>query len=221
VGRVLGSPLRAGRRSGRDAGRPLRRALSDLVEEQVELAGRELTLLRPPSADELIDEEAFADDEFLPYWAELWPSGIALARAVDGLELRGVRVLELGAGLGLPSLAAALGGADVLATDWADDAVELLRTNAQRNRIALRVERVRWDAPEALLREAPWPLVLGADLLYERRNAEQLLELLPRLGRDILLAEPGRPFARGFFEAAAERWEIEALEDRLFSLKLR
>jgi predicted nicotinamide N-methyase len=221
VGRVLGPPVRAGRRPGRDTGRPLRGTLSDLVEERVELAGRELTLLRPPAADELIDEEAFADDEFLPYWAELWPSGVALARAVEALELRGVRVLELGAGLGLPSLAAALGGADVLATDWADDAVELLRTNALRNRIALRVERVRWDAPEPLLREARWPLVLGADLLYEQRNAEQLLELLPRLGANVLLAEPGRPFARGFFERAAERWQVETLQAPLFRMRLR
>ena len=98
------------------------------------------------------------------------------------LDLDGVRVLELGAGLGLPSLAAALGGADALATDWADDAVELLRANAERNGIALRAEVVRWDEPEPLLREAPWPLVLGADLLYELRNADTLLELLPRLG---------------------------------------
>src|SRR5665213_1108787 len=102
------------------------------VEETVELAGHALTLLRPASADELIDEEAFDDEEFLPYWAELWPSGVALASAVSALELRGSQVIELGAGLGLPSLAAALGGADVLATDWADDAVELLRLNAWR-----------------------------------------------------------------------------------------
>jgi len=193
----------------------------DHVEETVELAGRRVTLLRPPSADELIDEQEFARDEFLPYWAELWPSGVALARAVGCLELAGVRVLELGAGLGLPSFAAAIGGADVLATDWAHDAVELLRANAARNEVALRAERVRWDDAGALLAAAPWPLVLGADLLYESRNAEQLLELLPRLGADVLLAEPGRPFARGFFERAAERWTIETVEDRLFRLRLR
>src|SRR5579862_7763060 len=101
-----------------------------LLEERIELAGREVSLLRPPSAEELIDEEAFDEDEFLPYWAEVWASGLALAEAVSQLDLRGVRVLELGAGLGLPSLAAALGGADVLATDWAADAVALLRDNA-------------------------------------------------------------------------------------------
>jgi predicted nicotinamide N-methyase len=183
------------------------------VEETVELAGLPLTLLRPASADELIDEDAFDDDEFLPYWAELWPSGAALARAVAGLDLRGARVLELGAGLGLPSLAAALRGADVLATDWADDAVELLRLNAGRNRVELRAERVRWDDPALLLADAPWALVLGADLLYERRNADQLLELLPRLGADVLLADPGRPFATGFLERASTAWQIETTPD--------
>lgn len=186
---------------------------SDPVEETIELVGRSLTLLRPASADELIDEDAFDDDEFLPYWAELWPSGVALARAVGELDVGGARVLELGAGLGLPSLAAALCGADVLATDWADDAVELLRRNAGRNRVGLRAERVRWDEPRLLLREAPWTLVLGADLLYEQRNADQLLELLPRLGADVLLADPGRPFAQGFLERASGAWRIETTLD--------
>jgi predicted nicotinamide N-methyase len=215
VGRVLGPALRAARGPGRRAGRSVRTAL---IEERIEVAGREISFLRPPSADELIDEAAFDEDEFLPYWAELWPSGIALARAVAGLDLDGVRVLELGAGLGLPSLAAALGGADALATDWAEDAVALLLSNAERNGIALRAEVVRWDEPEPLLREAPWPLVLGADLLYELRNADTLLELLPRLGGDVLLADPGRPFAKGFLTRAAERWEIETETDGTVSL---
>jgi predicted nicotinamide N-methyase len=186
---------------------------ADHVEETVELAGRELTLLRPASADALIDEEAFDDDEFLPYWAELWASGVALAAAVGAADLAGARVLELGAGLGLPSLAAAIRGADVLATDWAEDAVELLRVNARRNRVVLRAERVRWDDPALLLADAPWDLVLGADLLYESRNADQLLALLPVLGADVLLADPGRPFVRGFLERAAERWAIDTTQD--------
>jgi predicted nicotinamide N-methyase len=175
-----------------------------------------VTLARPPSADELIDEAAFDEDEFLPYWAELWPSGVALAAVVAGLDVRGQRVLELGAGLGLPSLAAALGGAEVLATDWADDAVELLRANAARNRIELRAERVRWDEPVLLLHGAPWDVVLGADLLYEDRNAAQLLELLPKLGGDVLLAEPGRPFAASFLA----HWDVETLADRVYRLRL-
>jgi predicted nicotinamide N-methyase len=131
------------------------------------------------------------------------------------MDLRGARVLELGAGLGLPSVAAALRGADVLATDWADDAVALLRENAARNGLSVRVERVRWDDPDALIAEAPWDLVLGADLLYERRNADQLLALLPRLeAHEILLAEPGRPFAKDFLA----RWRVEEVGERLYRL---
>lgn len=172
-------------------------------------------MLRPASADELIDAEAFGADEFLPYWAELWPSGLALARFVAELDLGGRRVLELGAGLGLPSLAAALRGAEVLATDWAEDAVMLLRDNAARNGIELRAERVRWDEPEPLHAGAPWDVVLGADLLYEQRNADALLELLPRLGGDILLAEPGRPFAGRFLA----RWEVEEVAERVYRLR--
>jgi predicted nicotinamide N-methyase len=184
------------------------------VEETFELAGRTLTLLRPPSADELIDEAAFAADEFLPYWAELWPSGVALAGHVGSLDLAGKRVLELGAGLGLPSLAAALRGADVLATDWAEDAVALLAANAARNGVPLRAEVLRWDEPERF--GTGWDLVLAADVLYEQRNADQLLALLPRLGaREILLAEPGRPFAKAFLS----QWDVDELGERLYRLR--
>ncbi len=130
--------------------------------------------------------------------------------------MRGARVLELGCGVGLPSLAAALGGADVLATDWAADAVALLRRNAERNGARLRAEVVRWDDPEPLLREAPWQLVLGADLLYEARNADQLAALLPRLGGELLLAEPGRPYAKPFLE----RIGAEPAGDRLWRAAL-
>jgi predicted nicotinamide N-methyase len=212
VGRVLGTAVRAAPRSGRCARRSLRGAL---IEDEVVLAGRTLTLLRPPSAEELIDEQAFAVDEFLPYWAEVWPSGVALAEHVAALDVCGRRVLELGAGLGLPSLAAALRGADVLATDWAEDAVALLRANAERNHVRLRAELARWDEPERF--GDGWDLVLAADVLYEQRNADQLLRLLPQLeAREILLAEPGRPFANQFFAA----WgAVEDLGERLYRLR--
>jgi predicted nicotinamide N-methyase len=133
---------------------------------------------------------------------------------VESLDLEGKRVVELGAGLGLPALAAALRGAEVLATDWAEDAVSLLRANAERNSVTLRVEHVRWDAPQSIVREAPWDLVVGADLLYEARNAAQLLELLPRLGGEVLLAEPGRPFAGPFLA----HWQVEEVAERVYRL---
>lgn len=180
----------------------------DLTAETIDLGPLVLEILRPPSADELIDEERFADDEYMPYWAELWPSGVELARAVARRELDGLRVLELGCGLGLPSLAAAARGARVLATDWAEDALALLRDNSVRNALEVKTALVRWSDAAPLVAAAPWDLVLGADLLYEPRNVDALLRLLPQLGARVLLTEPGRPTAERFFESAAESWEI-------------
>jgi len=182
------------------------------------LAGRDLVVLRPRDSEALIDEHAFEHEEYLPYWAELWPSGQALARRVAVRALHGARTLELGCGLGLPSLAAAIAGGRVLATDWSPQAIELLRGNAERNGIALGAERADWSEPAALLERAPWDLVLGADLLYEQRNADLLLPLLPRLLADtseLWLADPGRPPAGPFLEAMAERFEIESAHDPL------
>jgi predicted nicotinamide N-methyase len=109
-------------------------------------------------------------------------------------------------------MAAAL-GAKVTAADWAPDAIELLRRNAERNGLGLRAEVLRWEEPEQLLLDAPWDLVLAADVLYERRNVEPLLGLLPALGAEILLSDPSRPHAQAFLEAAARIWEIETTRD--------
>src|SRR5207253_8603444 len=100
-----------------------------LREQTVRVGEVELVLLRPRDPEALLDEDAFADDEFLPYWAELWPAGLALAQALPA-RLDGVRVIELGCGLGVPSLVAAARGARVTAVDWAAGAIALLRANA-------------------------------------------------------------------------------------------
>jgi predicted nicotinamide N-methyase len=184
--------------------------MSDLVEEVVPIAGRDLRLLRPRDAEALLDEEAFEREEFLPYWAELWPSSLALARAIAGRALRGARTLELGCGLGLPSIAAALAGGRVLATDWSAEAVAMTAGNAERNDAAVETLVCSWTAPEPLLARAPWDLVLASDVLYEARNGDILLELLPRLGPEVWLADPGRPPAEPFLEAARRDWEIRS-----------
>jgi predicted nicotinamide N-methyase len=185
--------------------RPVR---DDLVEEVIPLRGHDLRVLRPRDAEALLDEEAFEREEFLPYWAELWPSSLALARTLAGRALRGARTLELGCGLGLPSIAAALAGGRVLATDWSREAVAMTAANAERNGATVETLVCSWTEPGPLLARAPWDLVLASDVLYERRNGDVLLELLPRLGPEVWLADPGRPAATPFLEAARQRWEI-------------
>jgi predicted nicotinamide N-methyase len=119
-------------------------------------------------------------------------------------------VLELGCGLALPSIAAAIGGARALATDWSPDAVALAAWNARRNGAVIETALCDWSAPGRLLAGAPWDLVLAADVLYEQRNAETLLALLPRLvdGGEVLLADPGRPHTAAFLERARGTWTV-------------
>lgn len=180
--------------------------------ETIAPGGVPLTLERPTTPDELLDEERFAVDEFLPYWAELWPSGLALAELVATLPLDGVRVLELGCGLGVPSLVAAARGARVLAGDWAPEALALLRANATRNGLSLETALLDWRHPSTPA-ERRFPLVLAADVLYEQRNIDPLLDALALLvtpDGEALVADPGRAHATVFLhEAEAAGFRIE------------
>jgi predicted nicotinamide N-methyase len=182
--------------------------MDDVVEEVIPINGRDLRLLRPRDAEALLDEHAFEHEEYLPYWAELWPSALALARAVGNRALHGAHTLELGCGLGLPSIAAALAGGRVLATDWSTEAIAMTAANAERNGATLETLVCSWTAPQPLLARAPYDLILASDVLYEARNADVLLELLPKLGNDVWLADPGRKPAARFLTHAADTWEI-------------
>jgi predicted nicotinamide N-methyase len=186
-----------------------------LIAERIALPGGEVELIRPRDAEALITEEAFEHEEFLPYWAELWSSAVALAHDVSMRALRGKRTLELGCGLGLPSIAAARAGGRVLATDWSQDAVDATAANAELNGLEIETLRCSWGEPDAIVARAPWPLVLASDVLYEARNVEQLLELLPRLVDEtglVLLSDPGRVPAGRFLAAAEDQgWTIRSV----------
>jgi predicted nicotinamide N-methyase len=183
----------------------------DLVAESIDLrTGRRLVFVRPRDATALLYEDDIAADQaYPPYWAELWPSGVELAREVSAHDWTGATVLELGCGLGLPAIAAALGGARVLATDRSPDAVTFAAVNAEHNGVAVETAACSWDEPGPLLERAPWDLVLAADVLYGQRMLDELLALLPRLvaaDGAAWVADPRRPLAPEFVAAARAGW---------------
>jgi predicted nicotinamide N-methyase len=202
---------------------------TELTEETVPIKGGEINILRPRDSEELLEEKAFDHEELLPYWAEVWPSSLALARALSARSLRGARTVELGCGLGLVSIAAALAGARVLATDWSAEAVRFTIENARRNEARVDTEVVDWSAPATIVARAPWQLVLGSDVLYERRNVAQILDLLPRLvdeTGEVWIADPGREASMEFLEQADRDWirrttEHERIEIHRLRLRTR
>ena len=181
----------------------------ELVSQSIELPSGVLRLLQPQEAAELPDAGEVKWAPLAPYWAVLWRSGLALARELEGEALRGLRVVELGCGLGVPSIAAARAGASVLATDACAEALALVERNARANEVDVETATVDWAQPGELVRRAPFDLVLCADVLYERASVAQLLTLLPRLGPEAWLADPGRPAAEAFIEQAAGLWTVE------------
>ena len=180
----------------------------ELVSRPVELPSGELRLLQLEEAAELPDAGPVEWAPIAPYWSVLWRSGVALARELDGLDLLGRRVVELGCGLAVPSIAAARAGAVVLATDSSAEALTLVERNARANAVQVETATVDWADPEELAGRAPFDLVLAADVLYERAAVAQLLSLLPRLAPEVWLADPGRPAADAFLEQAARRWSL-------------
>jgi predicted nicotinamide N-methyase len=164
----------------------------NISSEIVRIGALELELHRPDDPEALLDEAAFARDEFMPYWAELWPAGLALAQALPD-ELAGLRIVELGCGLGVPSLVASARGAKVTATDWSADAIALLRENASRNGVGLDAVHADWRAFDG-----EFDLTLAADVLYEARNVEPLVALVLRLAPHALIGLAGRPYEEEF-----------------------
>jgi predicted nicotinamide N-methyase len=181
----------------------------DLVGRQIRLPSGDLQLLQPQEAAELPDLEGVEWAPVAPYWAVLWRSGVALARELDSVALRGLRVVELGCGLAVPSIAAARAGAEVLATDACAEALTVVARNAQANDVRIETAMIDWAQPEKLVRRAPFDLVLASDVLYERASVALLLSLLPRLAPEAWLADPGRPAADAFLEQAGRRWQVE------------
>ena len=170
-----------------------------------------LDLLAPAAPEELIDVSEFNLDERLPYWAELWPSARALAMQLIDLPLPGGRVLELGCGIGLPSLVLRQQGVDVTASDYYPEALDFTLRNAERNRIPPpRTLLLDWRDPPAALE--PFDLVVAADVLYEARNAEAIAALLPRITAPdglVLIADPGRTHFEAFRALIhARQWEM-------------
>lgn len=189
----------------------------DVTRTRIPVAGRVVTIHHPRNADELIDEDAFAEDERLPYWADIWPSARVLAERVVTLTVDDRRFLELGCGAGLVSVAAAMAGFDVTATDYYEEALRFTALNVLVNTGALIDTRVAdWRRfPHDIGR---FELVVGSDVLYEPSHAGLIAAVLDRTlsaRGTAIIADPGRLAAGQFIEECRERGMPVAISERV------
>jgi len=189
----------------------------DVVRSELPLAGRLVTLHHPRNADELIDEDAFAEDERLPYWADIWPSARILAERIAATPVDDRRFLELGCGAGLVSVAAAMAGFEVTATDYYEEALRFTALNVLINTgVLIETREADWRRfPHDIGR---FELVVASDVLYEREHANLIPSVLDRTlsGRgSAIIADPGRLAAPDFVEQCKERGMPTAILDRV------
>lgn len=175
----------------------------DLRDRTATIGGRELSLTQVRDLDELLEKiDVLDDDERMPYWAELWPSALALAEMLltDRIAA-GKDCVEIGCGLGLVGLAASLSGARVTLTDYDQDALRLAELNLRQNGITdATFVLMDWRTPSL---GRSFDVVLAADVLYERRSLEPVMGAVQALLSPVgtaWIAEPYREVAREFLD---------------------
>ena len=181
---------------------------------RLRLAGREWTVLHTGAVLTHEDESRFFREliDVLPYGVALWPAAIALAHDVASRPeaFREKRVLELGAGTGLPGIVAASLGGRVVQTDRHEVPMAVCRRNGERNGVGEIEYRIAdwtsWDDD----RQYDW--ILGSDVLYGEGlhpHLRGIFETSLAPGGRVLLSDPFRATSLRLLEALeAEGWTI-------------
>ena len=148
------------------------------------------------SQDAALDAAIETDSD--PFGACCWPSAVVAARALAARDVAGLRVLELGAGTGLASAAAARLGAAVVATDVSDLSLELLR-RAAADGGAFDVQRLDFTDADAVAALGDFDVVVAADTLYEEAIARATARVVRASRGACIVVDPGRPDGRRAF----------------------
>ena len=190
------------------------------------IGGRTIRLARPEAPDRLLDSPQVIDwnrwDDYMPYWAYLWPGALLLAEAVareplsaaDSTNLvESPRVLEIGCGLGLAGLVALRRNCRVVFTDYDEAPFPFIRRSIDENGLdgsLAETRRLDWRQPP----DEKYPLILGSDVIYERRLVPLVVDLLASM-----LTPGGTGLISSPLRVAAERFPA-AVEDRGLTCKV-
>ncbi|MEM6450599.1 MAG: methyltransferase domain-containing protein, partial [Cyanobacteria bacterium P01_D01_bin.105] len=182
-------------------------AIAQLTHRTVVISDRTFNIAYPGNADQLLDHpsthQAFDEDEYMPYWAELWPASQMLGQAIfkeaaQQAWTAKTTALEIGCGVGLPGIVALSLGLHVIFSDYDETAVQFAANNATQNGFTdFETLPLDWRiAPNFQV-----PVILAADVIYEERNIKPLIQFIQTVlapGGVCLLSDPDRSTKGGF-----------------------
>lgn len=142
------------------------------------------------------------NEDYCPYFGVPWEAGLGLAQYLNDLDLNNKKILEIGAGLALPTFIATSRGASVLVSDFHADVKTFLSHNQTLNEIQFDYIQMNWRKESLDL--GKFDLVIGSDILYESAHpdyvSKTLISYLKVDGR-IILSDPGRAYIQKFVKS--------------------
>lgn len=129
-----------------------------------------------------------------PLFGVVWASSEVLAHLMQDYEIEGLRILEVGCGIGLASLMLNERKADITATDQHPSVEAFLQLNVGLNN-GKKIPFVRTGWTDAVTDLGKFDLIIGSDLLYERDHAQILSEFIEQHAKpkcEVILTDPGR-----------------------------
>lgn len=150
-------------------------------------------------------KEAYQQEQIpFPFWSRVWPAAKALTQFLltNSFYSEGKVVLEIGAGLGLPSLVASRCASSVLCTDSSADAVQVMAQSATHGALSNFTTAVLdW---RHLPKDLAADVLLLSDINYEPEAfpvLQKMLDYFLQKGTTILLSTPQRLMAKAFILA--------------------
>ncbi len=133
----------------------------------------------------------------------IWDSSQVLAHLIDSRDTTGLRILEVGCGIGLSSLLLNARSDDITATDYHPEAGEFLLSNAALNNDkTIPFLRTGWENQNTGLGQ--FDLIIGSDLLYEEEHIQLLSHFIKQHAKpicEVIIIDPGRGFHAKFTKA--------------------
>ena len=171
----------------------------------VYLEGEELNFYVVENIEDLITD--LSDEDKVPCWADIWPASYGVAAFIwENMNFReNETLMELGAGIGLPGIVAALKGARVTLSDFNSQALVLAAENARMNNVEVSIKQEDWRNFKT---RNKYDYLLASDVLYDPKLNPFLGEIFVNNispGGKVIISHPERKATYEFLESWEKR----------------